>query len=715
MADSKISELPAAVVPSGSDEYIINQSGVSKKITQDQLLGQASRVDNIVTVSSSGADYTSIKDAIDYVATQSPSDTDRWQVSVGPGSYTEDPMTLIPYVDIRATGDRFTTKIVASTTGANLFTVTGIGITGVEGFTISGVTGAAGFYSATATVALIVQNVVFINCKYGAHTTSGLISMTNVSSTPSSVMTHMLYADGGVIQSDRSDILSEATFAVYAFADNGGNVGINALFSQSSNIGTVFKLDNGATGNWHNSYINNCTTGIELDNASNMDMTAVVMDSNMTNHLLINDSGSKIRCVAGRMASDKFIFPNNYSNEVITFIDIKENDEGFRVMGELGVGRPERGSESVFGGGDSYTRGMMVYEYNGSTYSDKSEEAQSPSGSTFTIPGLTANNAVYLSSDLHNGDYLHFYGIKSSTSIATVLGGGEIVLEYWDGSAWVESNHMSVDSSGSYLPHAKELFEQTGSQQIRFSSEMLTDWAKSDPVSNGIDRFWVRFRVNTAITTAPIFNQFKLHTNRREINADGWPEYFGSGRPIGTLPWDFGLVEAANSSPGNTDVYVCDNLAVGRVENLFQNGATDRVGFNAYLPQDLDTSCPITLTWSVRTDDNTAGDIVWVVRNGYTADGDSVYADSASAPTTGPNELSTTITESAPVASDTQKTYSVTIDVSNMISRKSGGYGDVLWVTLERTGGAGGDTHNGDVAGINLTANYIKWCDGGHI
>ena len=36
----------------------------------------------------------------------------------------------------------------------------------------------------------------------------------------------------------------------------------------------------------------------------------------------------------------------------------------------------------------------------------------------------------------------------------------------------------------------------------------------------------MRYRIVEALTTSPVFEQFKIHSNRTEINADGFMEYF---------------------------------------------------------------------------------------------------------------------------------------------------------------------------------------------
>jgi len=400
---------------------------------------------------------------------------------------------------------------------------------------------------------------------------------------------------------------------------------------------------------------------------------------------------------------------------LISFLDTFAGDESHAILGELHVGTAMKGSETCMGEGDSYTNGMLVYTYDGSSYADVTAAAKSSSGSTFAFPNLNVNTAVYWASAVSDGaDFVKHHGLKFDIETAQV--GGEIVFEYWNGSAWIEFPGMCTGGASPYYPAARQYFNTAGSCQTRYNIDVPNDsWAKNDDPSVGTSYYWVRARIASTLTTAPVLQQSKLHSSRREINNDGWPEYFGNARPIGTLPWDLGLVEAANASPADQDVFISDNLGVGRKENLFANTATDRIGFTDYLPLDLDTSCPVLLRFSVRSAAG-GGDIDWVVRWGYSQDeglpDDDVYLTTTAAPTTGPNEQSVVSSEAAPTAVNKQKTYQFKLDLSDMVARRAGGFGDLLWVSIERTSG---DTHAGDVAMINLKAYYYKWCDGGHV
>ena len=65
----------------------------------------------------------------------------------------------------------------------------------------------------------------------------------------------------------------------------------------------------------------------------------------------------------------------NWDGIILHFHDEKAGDEGVSIFGEYHVGAPEQGYELVVGEGDSYTRGMLVYTYNGSIYTDISSAA----------------------------------------------------------------------------------------------------------------------------------------------------------------------------------------------------------------------------------------------------------------------------------------------------------------------------------------------------
>ncbi len=394
-------------------------------------------------------------------------------------------------------------------------------------------------------------------------------------------------------------------------------------------------------------------------------------------------------------------------------------DEAFEVLGELHVGTPEFPAESVFGEGDSYTRGMLIYTFDTGTltYKDVTVSGSTTGdGLAVQFPSESIDNMIYLASTLQDvNDYKKYFGQKMTVTQAYLSGSGGFVLgEYYTTGGWKKYNRMITQAVGEFLPLPNTQQGQTGSFQYRSDWRMNQDWIKNDAVGYGTNLYWTRWRIISPISRSNDIDQIKLHSNRSEINEDGWLEYFGRARPFGTLPWDAGLLLPGAASPVSQDVYLSDTLDVGRLNNQFANNATDRIGLNAYLPDDLDTSCPIQLQWSIIGSTTEANNINWNIRWGYSTDGIGVYPDVASAPDFAANgsEQSQSLSVSPPATLESQKTYQANLEVDNMVARRgSGSFGDMLWVTLERPNG---DPYGGTVSLINISAKYTKWCEGGH-
>ncbi len=708
--------------PADGEVLVWNNSNSRWENKSPVVIG-AGAIENVVTVSATGADYTSIKDAIDYVTTQTPSSSNRWQVQVGPGTYTEAPMVIVPYVEIVPMGGKFTTKIEPSNVNSPLFTTSGAGPIGIEGLAIDGVTNSSAFKNATASAALRVLDCTILDCKYGFELSAGALFCERIGTTSASSMTNMLYATGGAFSFENGTVNSTATFTTFIYMNNatgtvynlvldGQNIttGIHALGTSSLKL-FGFTMDNG-------------TIGIKLEDTVHMDGGSIALEGSATTHLEIVDSTVLCHISSSQMDSDKFSFPVNYSGELISFIDTKDGDEGFKIFGELGVGRPEEGKESVFGEGDSYTRDMMVHTFDGtSTYADVSEDARSGSGSTFTFAGTGAGNILYVSTDLQNADYLQFYGLKTNITTAMVIGAGELVAEYWNGSAWTEMHMMTRQSGGQYLPYAENILIRTGSEQLRFGPSMLDDWTKNDPISEGSNRYWVRFRIVTAVTTAPIFEQFKLHTNRSEINADGFMEYFGKARPRGTLPWTITNAKAWGNSPDNQDLFFLNStvdsdydLGVGLSENSFSASVMDRVGISMPMPLDMDTSMPVEVEIYWMTDNSGSGDILLKQASGLLTVGDGIGINVGDAPTSIRGESgSSQLIAVGSNEEDILKYNKLTFDFTKGIAQYSDGTADIMTISIIRDGSDGTDDFGGAMRVLSLRANYFKWSNGGHI
>lgn len=374
--------------------------------------------------------------------------------------------------------------------------------------------------------------------------------------------------------------------------------------------------------------------------------------------------------------------------------------------GEVSIGTHGDPKEFSVGGGDSYETGRKLYTYNGSIYSDES------GSSTVSFPNTSVNTAIYVSTTLTeegSGNQLQFFNVKVGITTAAV--GGEIVAEYWDGLSWTEFNHMSYGETGTVNTFQKNIFQRVADEHINFNYQIGDDWATNDDPSSGTNSYWVRFRIATALTTAPAFNLFKVGPSRTEGNENGFITHKGTGRPVGKLPFDVNSFVAAASSPANQDLYFGDNVFKGSEENLFADGVTDRSGTTINLPQDIDTSCPLFVR-VIFASDGSGGNIDTELSYAHSRDTDSIYTGTADAPGTAPREQQISEVIAAPASDDEQFSQLYELDISDVVTQSSTGP-DLLWLTFARFGGSGTDTHSGDVAMVDVDIDYTKWSLGG--
>ena len=263
---------------------------------------------------------------------------------------------------------------------------------------------------------------------------------------------------------------------------------------------------------------------------------------------------------------------------------------------------------------------------------------------------------------------------------------------------------MSAASNSPYTQYGNAIFERVSSEQIRFddlTDSTRFDWAKSDPPTTGTSRFWIRFRIATAITTAPIFQQFKVHTNRTEINADGFIEHMGAARDTRTIEGiNLGNtyeVDGFAPKDNNVDFGAIINLKVKK--NEFQDGSID--GFGQAIPvlSGLDTSLPLTyvVRWAPNSDE-ASGDVAL----------DFVYGQAVVGTILDGTNTETTITDvTTTVLNSSDEIYESRYEFSVPDSLPEQG----LFFVLRRdaNGGATGDNYGGDIYIVNVELLGTFW------
>jgi len=364
-------------------------------------------------------------------------------------------------------------------------------------------------------------------------------------------------------------------------------------------------LDDLAQGTINSLSIVTCDKGLVTRNnggATQLRALNVSLSTSTPIHHQLDDNnvGAIFESSGGRLDSSKISHSANVQL-LVASVDEKENDQNFRIVGELSQGTPARPSESNFGGGDSTPQGMTVQtNTNGEigAWVDETDEASSPSGSLVTMfPGVAAENTIYF------GRGIVFGGFKMvDLDTLLVLGAGAIVFEYWDGVIWRAVNVMEVDATDLDDVRANEVFITNVNGDLEMRIGDTTGWTLKS--LNGINKFWLRIRISTAITTSPIFQQSKLHTNSLQINANGLVQLKGEARDI-TLDLFGRLEDLTGFAASNVDVSAGPNSSITTKNNARSSTAKDGSGVVIVLPVGVDTSFPMEVV--VRWSTNNAG------------------------------------------------------------------------------------------------------------
>lgn len=388
-------------------------------------------------------------------------------------------------------------------------------------------------------------------------------------------------------------------------------------------------------------------------------------------------------------------------------INSEGDDQGFVVDGgQFSVGTADDGRESVFGEGDSYpvpiafhcdiadTTGLTI---TGAT--DISEILQSDSDSTTGLFGGTTAGKYILVGSIHS-----YGGVKAKTDTGGTAEPDNVFAEYLQDNSptWVDAKFMSTNSGFPYDSRANVLAAVAGSEQWRFGYDPqagIPTWELVTLNINGVDYEyrWARFRIETAITSDPVMEQIKIHTNRYEINADGNTEYFGRARYARdlTMHW-VNTIQLNGLSPANEDITFANGLVLDYTDNEFANNTTDGRGGYLILPSGIDTSIDVHIEFLWTPMSNGSGDVVYEILYYQAAVGDVI--SSANTPVTN-QEIVTIDANSDNVLTKTI----VTIPINELME------GEILAFGFKRLGSDASDTYTSAIAMINVRAIGYFW------
>lgn len=542
-----------------------------------------------VMVAKSGGDYTSVKDACDYVDSQTPSGSSPWTVLVFPGNYLEVAFTVPDYCSLISIGG-LSSAVLTPVVGSITFITCGA-YSEVSGFRISGAGGSGGVGIQTSDLQSLIRSCVVTNCETGILITGAgadaVVEDVIVDSAPGSTVTTALKVDGG----------ATATVMAVSIAGTASSMlttgvlltGTNTKCTLSTTVvgyaTTGFSFVDGAYAIVSGSAAENCITGFNHDGASTAANTNSSSCRDCTTDVNIASSG-----VVGYFIGSADLTKVNLGGNTKFLLNVTQmasGDEGVKIVGELSVGHPYRPSESCFGEGDSSVLDMFVFSNdNGTsgTWVDNTAAAKSVVGSTFSMfQGVAAENCCYVGNTERT-----FPGVKVEGLLPALdIGTGSLVVEYWNG-AWTEIHVMETNADPPFDQHADALFQTTGNIQVRLDD--VTDWSLT--TLNTVNAYWLRFRIVTAVTTAPTAERIKCHTNRAEINRDGFTEFFGGAeqtRQISLSP--LAILAGFSASSYIVDAHPDTRLQLWYVRR--DNNKKDGSGSNFQLPRGLDTSKPI--------------------------------------------------------------------------------------------------------------------------
>ena len=520
-----------------------------------------------VLVAKSGGDVTTVAAGITAASALTPTAASPVGIIVAPGVYTEAPLTLPAFVNLESTAGAEVTEIAASTTTSPLLTAPdGIRITGIK-FSGANGAGGVGVQCATSGARTRIDACLIVDCTVGVLATGSGVQV---------------FCDAIVILRRTGEVASEAfkaaaaasmfCFSCRANGETGvlhttGYMATGTGSLLTTNGGQAVFCTNGLQATLGGEIIapsmrfEGCTNSRRVGpGADGILSTSSGQGFGVTWDALVDGATGSIELGGDHVVQSKVSYLADTIRDGFFTDGATEGDEALVVIQELHVGTPEKGHESVFGEGDSYTRGMVVLTTDGTAGStadggnltDVSANAASASGSTFSFQGVTAGHAIMFGSSLVDAasTALKHWGLKlSQTTAAVEVTAKSFIYEIWDGTNWVAIGAMATHSTLYYRYGNTHFIRANTSEHVRYGVDEDTTWATK--AISGDTLYWSRVRIATTVTTAPVFEQSKLHSSRSEINIDGTHTFHGLSRFRTTL-LGVGNIYGESGGVGNT-------------------------------------------------------------------------------------------------------------------------------------------------------------------
>jgi hypothetical protein len=595
---------------------------------------------NVIRVDPQNGDFPTLEEAMESITDSSS--TNRYLVLMSPYVYNvNNPIPGKTHVTIQAEGVR---SVVLQAANANEDMFVGGNFFYLHGLIMQGVSGASNYIINNNDAGRVVLlDCVIKDCSNGVlgNDVNSVIESTNTSfNTTTTPMQTAVKMQAGLFTGNIVKVRPTAQISDLLVASGvNSDIEIIGLSSSSPNVGNALTVSGGALCGVTSANILYCQNGIIVDgtntrvfvNNANISVAVDGVRAEATAANSVINLGSCTISGAGNLnfnvLSPTCTVTGNVFTEIDSMyihpdaefyaqiLDTTEGDEGLYILGQASVGSVLRPGEFCVGSGDSHTH-MKVVTYDGtSVYTDVTTEAKSTSGSLFSFPNVNTGAAIYVGSE-----YLDhkFPGIKSLLDTAAVVGAGTIDTQIWNGTSWVTIHIMETESFGNFRSLSNKIFTGApGSYHTYFNSIDVGEtgsWTKNNPLSGTplddlTERYWVRFIITASITTAPVFQRFKLHSDRLEINEARTVQKFGNYRDSVKKR----LITKVEGLAGFVPTTININYASGitAVAQLAELGNNTRAGIvvTGEIEPGADTSTPLELVITYNGTSALAGNV----------------------------------------------------------------------------------------------------------
>lgn len=556
----------------------------------------------------SGGEATEHVSITQALAAASSGDT----VMIWPGTYAEPPLTIPAGVAVRGAIDGGTVKLDGFlSTGNRVVLSNGSSLHNMQITLPSDFKGAIVFDGGVGESAE-VGNIKLIGNGangYGVQVEgSGLFIADGIEYLSGACDVVVDIAGGSAILRNLSALTG--TMEEYLVVNGGSDVGLLNFFVSDSVTATTHVNVVDATLTATNAFLSGATNAVRLGATHSVVMAASRLVGD-TNDILVDPgvTDGSFQFLSGKFDARKFSADPAYQAQadvLVTFADDTAQDEGFNFWGEIHAGRPEAPKESVFGTGDSTTRGMVVFTTdntasattNGGNITDVTSDLTEPGdGNTATFQGTGVGHSIIVGTTLEDAgsSLLCHYGWKISQTTAATTDGAYIFEVSEDATNWTEVG-VQANESSTFAAYSSDVFwRANSSEHLRYGVDSNTTWAAK--TINSVEAKWLRVRITSAPTTLPVFDQFKVSYPRMELNSPGFLTAHGLAQWRATI---FGAGNVwGDGGLGTASFPVGSGGAPTGWTHLMQNSSLNSTGDDLYwqivLPAGICTAYPISI------------------------------------------------------------------------------------------------------------------------